>query len=129
METTKKGAHYFFLRSELADTSGCFDGAGQIVVDGVKLKVDFKSVTSTGSGGVIVVSPSRHKQWVRELYSHPLAIISDALLMAVAVPKGTQRAQASGVASHKQKRKRGGSGVPEGCEHEERGAMSSSSDS
>lgn len=98
METTKHGAHFFFLRSELADSEGYFDGARQTKVDGVSVEVDFKSRTSTGTGGIIAVTPSGVRTWIRPLYATPLEIISDSLLMAVASPK-KRKTQAHAVAN------------------------------
>ena len=84
MEKTRRGRHYWFLRSDAADTLGYYDGAGQRMV-----KVDFKSVCRTGTGGVVVVAPSNGKQWVRRPWDvgcRPFEIPLD-LLDAIAVPQ------------------------------------------
>ena len=47
---------------------------------------DFKSITRTGTGGIIVVAPSTDKDWVRAPWDVALTEISDALLKAVARP-------------------------------------------
>ena len=46
---TKKGFHYYFKRSPMANAGGFYDCSGyaQCLKD-----VDFKTVTSTGTGGV-----------------------------------------------------------------------------
>lgn len=89
-ELTKRGRHYFFKRSKLADSGKYYDGARQMFKNNNedKLEVDFKTITSTGTGGVLVVCPAGGREWVRPLYSHPLDFISDALLSAVAKPGG-----------------------------------------
>jgi hypothetical protein len=83
METTRKGRHYFFRRSALADARGYYDGARQRMAS-----VDFKTRCETGTGGVIAVAPSTNKCWVRALWSSDgLAAIPDDLLDAVARPR------------------------------------------
>lgn len=79
METTTKGGHRFFLRSPLSDSGEFWDAIAPVLK-----KVDFKTRTSKGTGGVIVVAPSTGKVWVRSLFDHPMETISDGLLIAVA---------------------------------------------
>ena len=55
METTRHGAHVYFQRSPRADEFRCFDGKADVA------KVDFKTVTSTGTAGLLVVCPSANK--------------------------------------------------------------------
>jgi hypothetical protein len=85
---TRKGRHYYFERSALADAGGYFDGRAQRVA-----KVDFKTRASGGTSGLIVAAPSEGKDWIREPWTtHPhgeLPVIPDALLEAVAAPRGT----------------------------------------
>lgn len=52
-ERTRRGFHYMFRRSPLANAGSYFDGCGQ-----VSPHLDFKSVCSTGTPGIIVVAPS-----------------------------------------------------------------------
>jgi Bifunctional DNA primase/polymerase, N-terminal len=80
-ENTMRGAHYWFVRSSLADSMGYFDGAAQRLPH-----VDFKSVCATGTGGIVVVAPSKNKRWVRPLWSTPVVDIPDCLLEAIAAP-------------------------------------------
>jgi len=80
-EKTARGYHYFFRRSALANSGGYYDGCAQVLKD-----CDFKSVTRTGTGGIIVVAPSTDKDWVRAPWDVALTEISDALLKAVARP-------------------------------------------
>ena len=56
METTARGRHYFFQRSERADALGYFEGAAQRVP-----AVDFITRTWGGGCGFLVVSPSTNK--------------------------------------------------------------------
>lgn len=99
METTEHGAHYYFLRSDLADSAQYYDGTRQIK----DVEIDFKSRTSTGTGGVIVVSPSGIREWVRPLYTTTLLeTISDLLLVAVATPRARlQESSEDGSSSNK----------------------------
>lgn len=81
-ETTKRGKHYWFIRPIIADDLGYFDGANQR-----RQKVDFKSVCSTGTSGIVVVAPSDNKTWVRPLWNTPLIDMPFELLDAIALPK------------------------------------------
>ena len=78
---TTRGMHFYFLRSALADADGYWDQTSKIIK-----KVDFKTMTQTGTGGVVVVSPSHGKTWIRPIMTTPLTEIPDDLLMRVAVP-------------------------------------------
>ena len=84
METTRKGRHYIFERPKYADAEGFFDGARQV---GVDLPVDFKTKSSTGTSGLIVVCPSRNKTWVRPPWDFPPKAISRSLLERVCKKK------------------------------------------
>jgi len=55
---TARGRHYWFRRPAKADAYGYFDGAGQRVKG-----LDFKSVSRTGTGGIVCVPPSEGKRW------------------------------------------------------------------
>ena len=61
MERTNRGFHYWFKRPAIADSLGYFDGAAQR-----EPKIDFKSICSTGTSGVILVAPSPGKTWIRQ---------------------------------------------------------------
>lgn len=83
-EETSAGKHYWFLRSALADDTGYFDGAAQ------RMKgIDFKSVSSTGTSGFVVIAPSPGKKWVRPLCNAHSTSAMDAnfLLEVVDNPK------------------------------------------
>ncbi|KAL0019615.1 hypothetical protein WJX77_002028 [Trebouxia sp. C0004] len=86
METTSKGKHYFFLRTPLCDELGLTD-------DPLSRTADFKSITATGTAGVLAVCPSPGKHWVRPLYSHPLIPIPDELARALAKLRGRKKRQ------------------------------------
>ena len=75
-QKTKRGMHYFFARPAWADDEGFYDGAAQNrqhADEAVRaLKVDFKSVTANmGTRGVLQVSPSAGKEWLRPPWSWP----------------------------------------------------------
>ena len=86
-ETTKRGKHYWFRRSALADQEGFFDGAAQI-----EAHVDFKTLTSSGTAGVVVVAPSSGgRAWCVELSRETLMEIPEELLRTVAIGQGPLR--------------------------------------
>lgn len=90
-EETARGRHYWFERPDCADAEGFFDGASQ-----VEHGVDFKSVCRTGTSGVVVVTPSAGKTWVRPPWRQG-ALLTELpydLLRAVAMPR---RARALGI--------------------------------
>ena len=76
---TKKGSHYYFKRSQLTKT-GYFDQQG------FKNKIDFKTITPTGTGGLIMVPPSSDKKWIRSIWDTEMIEIPLDLLMHVAEP-------------------------------------------
>eukprot|EP00798_Chlamydomonas_sp_ICE-L_P011815 gene11815-13_t len=56
MERTAAGRHYWFMRSEMADRCGYYDGPCQTMT-----VIDFKSVTFRGTSGFIVIARSKNK--------------------------------------------------------------------
>ena len=64
--------------------------------------VDFKSVTRTGTGGIIVVCPSTDKEWMRAPWDTALTEIPDALLKAVARPSAATEVPSSNGAAAKE---------------------------
>lgn len=81
-EVTRRGMHYWFVRSDEADRDGYYDGPGQRMSG-----VDFKTRCSNGTRGVIVIAPSSGKRWDVPLATDLLRVIPSDLLDAVAVPK------------------------------------------
>lgn len=82
-ESTTKGRHYFFSRTTKTDKYGYYDQrSGRVPL------IDFKTVCSTGNPGVIVVTPSEGKTWIRAPWTlgDVLPNIPDDLLDAVAHP-------------------------------------------
>lgn len=78
-EKTRRGTHYFFRRSAVADEQCYFDCCGS---QSVLEHVDFKSITQTGTGGIIVVSPRFHPPQIRSGYaSHGTSTSSRASQM------------------------------------------------
>ena len=80
-ERTRRGLHYFFRRSALADAGGYFDSCGTVTPH-----LDFKSLTATGTPGILVCAPSTDKVWVRPPWEAGLAPIPDDLLVHCARP-------------------------------------------
>ncbi len=69
VETTK-GAHYYFNRTVECDLAAMYDHSRCFGVG--KDEVDFKSICSTGTAGVVVIPPSKGKKWIRPLWNTPL---------------------------------------------------------
>lgn len=90
---TKKGAHFYFRRTQQCEALGIYDGARNLKTmrkdcvaglpyesegseakddDLLVMPIDTKTVCSTGTGGIIVVPPSQGKEWVRSLVDTPL---------------------------------------------------------
>lgn len=94
-EVTRKGKHYFFERSEMADREGYYDGPAQRIKG-----VDLKTKTANGGRGFLVISPSTDKRMTVYPESMrcgdeagsgkkygPLQTIPDALLKEIGVPR------------------------------------------
>lgn len=79
--TPRGGMHYYFRRSELADSGGYYDSRSPVMPS-----VDFKSRTSTGSGGIVLVAPTAGYTWIQQPCGPPQPIPDD-LLRAIAAPK------------------------------------------
>jgi len=98
-QRTKKGVHYFFLRTELCDTLRLYDKARVLPT----IDLDVKTVCRTGTSGCIMVHPSKHKHWVpgRELWAPDrLQPIPDELVRTLCPSKDTQpQTQALAVAA------------------------------
>lgn len=71
-EQTRKGRHYWFIRSTFADAGHFYDGASQ-----VSERIDFKSISPDGTSGFVVVAPSYGKMWLRHLARSEYAPAAD----------------------------------------------------
>ena len=83
---TRKGKHYYFLRSTLCNEKNVTDSTG------VWNQVDLKTVTNSyhehvsGNGsmiataGIVVVPPSTNKSWIRCIMDTPLVPIPDQII-------------------------------------------------
>jgi len=86
-ERTRRGFHFLFGRPPEADEAGFYDGAAQR-----EQGVDLKTVTSTGTGGIVLLSPSPDKAWLPgrapwECAPNGAPPIPLELLNAVALPR------------------------------------------
>lgn len=79
-ETTRKGKHYYFKRTDLTDTYRIVDKAKCLLIDGIKPPFDIKTICSTGTGGIIICAPSPGKEWVISPYSKEIQDIPENLL-------------------------------------------------
>lgn len=68
--STKKGYHYYFKRTGECDLYALYDKARCFGVGNEE--IDFKTICSTGTAGVVVIPPSPDKRWVRNLWSTPI---------------------------------------------------------
>lgn len=78
METTKKGSHYFFLRNYQCDIHNLYDKSRIFGIDNDP--VDFKSICSTGTCGVLSIAPSKNKNLVRNFYEYEMKFMSEELI-------------------------------------------------
>lgn len=81
MEYTKKGRHYFFKRNIECDAFALYDKVRFMGNDGPE--VDFKTICSTGTSGVIAVAPSVNKQWERTFWDYELLPFDEDLMMYI----------------------------------------------
>lgn len=83
-EDTRRGRHYFFLRSIKANREGFYCCRSAKIP-----KVDFITRHSNGTRGFLEVAPSPNKTWRKTPWSrsHVFVPIPDDLLDAVAVPR------------------------------------------
>ncbi len=98
IQQTKQGRHYFFARPSWADEEGYWDGARQHR-DKKSIDADFKSRCSTGTRGVLVVSPSENKTWLagRAPWSPGVSLpqLPRALADLVAKPRSNAKSRSS----------------------------------
>ena len=109
MQVTAKGRHYFFARPAWADDDGYYDGARQMkdaCRGSPESKVDFKTRCSTGSGGVLVVTPTPGKRWAegRAPWDAGVALeeAPKALVERVAQPRKVQPRRASAMTAQQE---------------------------
>jgi P4 family phage/plasmid primase-like protien len=78
MTQTKKGRHYYFLRNPLCDTYALYDHSRCFGTNNDM--IDFKTICSTGTAGVVIIPPSKDKKWVRPLWDHNIPIFDGDIL-------------------------------------------------
>ena len=89
---TRKGKHYYFLRSSLCEEKNVTDSTG------VWDKIDLKTVTNSlhehvvdgtmiATAAVVVVPPSTNKEWIRSILDTPLEPIPDQLIQDMLATK------------------------------------------
>jgi P4 family phage/plasmid primase-like protien len=84
-EETKKGRHYFFKRSPLCNELQMFDlsrGLKSHCADGrtTVVSIDIKTVCSTGTAGLVIISPSNNKKWLCSPIDNDITEIPDDLV-------------------------------------------------
>ena len=80
MERTRKGGHYFFKRPMEFDEQNITDHTRCFKDGDTKLDIDLKTVTRTGTSGIIIVSPSTNKKWVRALWDTELPELDQEMI-------------------------------------------------
>ena len=111
-ESTKKGVHVYFRRCPAIKEAGLFDGPLKDPATGHKANIDRKTITGTGTGGLLVCAPTPNYVWLpgRSLLEVEPPIMSAGLLAKVK----RFSAEAGGSAKAPKKRKR--DGEPGGAE-------------
>ena len=84
-ERTRKGVHVFFQRCAAVVEAGLTDGPLLHPDTGAKANIDRKTITSTGTGGLLVCSPTPNYSWMsgRSLLELDVSPMSPALLEKV----------------------------------------------
>lgn len=102
-ERTKKGMHIFFMRTPLVEELSLLDGARQFFgeEDGVALKLDLKTITSTTTSGFIVVAPSPGKEWITSLLDEKPQPLPDRLARWLAAARDANPKLISGAGCSK----------------------------
>lgn len=72
MVKTKKGFHFYFQRTPLCDLYALYDYSRPFGQDGEE--IDFKTICSTGTAGLVVVPPSTDKKWGRRLWKNEIPL-------------------------------------------------------
>lgn len=85
METTKKGAHYYFYRTPLCDEKEIYDKSRAIYIDNIQIDIDIKTICSTGTAGLCICGPSKNKQWIRPIWNTYIYTIPDELTEYIAM--------------------------------------------
>lgn len=67
---TKKGRHYYFSRTSMCDFYKLYDRSRCFGIDNDE--IDFKTICSTGTAGVVVIPPSINKKWIKPLWKTPM---------------------------------------------------------
>ena len=110
IQRTKKGKHYFFKRTPGCDSANLLDGARQILsgTGQEKVPIDIKTVTGTGTGGVVVLCPSKDKHWqkgacfsMRETMLFPDRLLQWIMLRRASSSEGGEKGKESSNSSHK----------------------------
>lgn len=71
---TQKGRHYYFSRTSMCDFYKLYDRSRCFGIDNDE--IDFKTICSTGTAGVVVIPPSINKKWIKPLWKTNLPSFS-----------------------------------------------------
>lgn len=78
---TSKGRHYYFQSTTKSKDVNMQDGARQLKAStGEAFPIDIKTLTSSGTGGVISIPPSPNKRWLRKLGNSQILPLPDAFV-------------------------------------------------
>ena len=96
-ERTKKGMHVYFLRCPAVEAAGLYNGDMIDPATHEKASIDRKTVTKTGTGGLLVCAPSKDKVWLpgRSLLELDPPTMSPGLLKKVVAYSGGRKKRAN----------------------------------
>jgi Family of unknown function (DUF5906)/Bifunctional DNA primase/polymerase, N-terminal len=69
---TKKGAHYYLERTPYCDEIGLYNGVRSKHAVEEDQQIDVRTITATGTAGVVVAPPSTNKEWVVSPWERPI---------------------------------------------------------
>lgn len=92
-ERTKNGMHVYFQRCAAVEAARLFNGEMKDLSTGAKACIDRKTITKTGTGGLIVCAPSTNKEWLpgRSILELDPPVMSAGLLQKVVAYSSTKR--------------------------------------
>ena len=84
-ERTRKGVHVYFQRCPAVEAAGLFDGPLTDPTTNKKANIDRKTITATGTGGLLVCAPTPNYEWLpgRSLLEVAPPVMSAELLAKV----------------------------------------------
>ena len=101
-ERTRQGVHVYFRRCPAVEAAGLFDGPLTDPATGAKANIDRKTITATGTGGLLVCAPTPNYEWLpgRSLLEvDPPAMSAELLAKVVRYSQPKKRSRRQGDAA------------------------------